>query len=158
MRCSLAGLILLILCSANVVGAADLNAPIETKPTVGSEIRRGTEAAFDCFSRNVMSPFDAEECTSNVEAQNRQRLQAGFEPFSLGAYYMGWFLADGFAFNAKLGEALTAQWHRVATDLFASYRDFQNRLSLTNDQLITAGKFTEKGAADAKARIEFWSR
>jgi hypothetical protein len=158
MRCSVIGLILLSLCNAKVVDAADLNAPIEAKPTVGSEIKRGTEAAFDCFSRNVMVPFDAEECTSNVESQNRQRLMAGFEPFSLGAYYMGWFLADGFAFNDKLGSALSAQWRRVAADLFASYRDYQNRLGLTNDQLITAGKFTVQGAANAKTRIEFWSR
>jgi hypothetical protein len=162
-RRALVALIVLVGCVIHVCGqgrhanAADLNSPIVTKPTLGSEINRGTSAAFDCVVSNAINALGAGKCISEVESQNHQRMMTGYEAFSLGAFFYGWMLADRLAFapaQNNVGQTINENWRRAAAPLFVTFRDLQRRLGVTDDQLITAGR----GQANTKERIAYWSQ
>src|SRR5580704_996858 len=64
---------------------ANLNAPVSRQPTVGSEVRRGDLASFDCGIENVIDtePFIA--CVNDLIDTNRQKSTLS-DPFELGVY------------------------------------------------------------------------
>ena len=64
---------------------ANLNAPVSRQPTVGSEMRRGDLASFDCGIQNVidLQPFIA--CVNDLIDVNRQKSTLS-DPFELGVY------------------------------------------------------------------------
>lgn len=64
---------------------ANLNAPVSRQPTVGSEVRRGDLASFDCGIQNVidLQPFIA--CVNDLIDVNRQQSTLS-DPFELGVY------------------------------------------------------------------------
>jgi hypothetical protein len=64
---------------------ANLNAPVSRQPTVGTEVRRGDLASFDCGIENVIDtePFIA--CVNDLIDTNRQKSTLS-DPFELGVY------------------------------------------------------------------------
>jgi len=140
MRLALIGILLVV---PLAVKAADLNAPATNQPTVGSEIARGAAAAFNCVIDNYASALRAGQCITELDSQNRQRTTT-YEPFNLGLNFRGWVLADAHAFPEKprdsdIGRTVANDWRRAAAPLFVVFRDYQKRLGVTDDQLITAG-------------------
>lgn len=88
MRFSL-GVLLLALAMSPAV-ADPLDAPVPpAAPTIGSEIRRGADAGFDCELHNTL-PEDSEsffDCIEGAHTNNRQRMGQGYEAFDAGLYY-----------------------------------------------------------------------
>lgn len=68
-----------------------LNAPIQpSTPTVGSEIKRGADAADRCGDLYTM-PTDAPgfiACVAARQSANRQSAGTGYEAFDIGLYFM----------------------------------------------------------------------
>ena len=72
---------------------ADLNAPINTTPTLGSEIARGASAARNCIITQTNRPIMGALCVHKQESQNRERM-GNYEPFPLGLNFNAWKLLD----------------------------------------------------------------
>lgn len=64
---------------------ANLNAPVSRQPTVGSEIQRGNEAAFDCSLHYLTDLRKFIVCMNDLIETNRQKSTLS-EPFELGLY------------------------------------------------------------------------
>ncbi|WP_298261680.1 hypothetical protein [Bradyrhizobium sp.] len=62
-----------------------LNAPISRQPTVGSEIDRGQDAAFDCGLHNLTNFAEFVACLNDIVTANRQKSTLS-EPFQFGLY------------------------------------------------------------------------
>lgn len=60
-----------------------LDAPISTKPTIRSEIKRGEVAAFDCGLHAITNYSAFTTCVSNVADANQQKNTMS-DPFMLG--------------------------------------------------------------------------
>ena len=69
--------------------AANLDAPLKpAPPTLGSEIRRGADAAFACRLRRA-DPLDGEAllaCLDRAQGANRQSMGRGYEAFDAGLW------------------------------------------------------------------------
>jgi hypothetical protein len=139
------------------VKAADLNAPINTTPTLGSEIARGSSAAADCMITNYR-PTLGTLCVRKLESQNRERM-GNYEPFALGLNFTSWKFLDIWAFPRPGTPALeiSEEARQMATPFFVAFRDYQRRLGVSDDQLISA-EGTGANGNSIKARIEFWTR
>src|ERR1700688_2710004 len=74
------------------VRAADLNAPLVDQPTIGSEIKRGWSAAFDCHL-NHLRPLGFAHCIDEASSAAEQN-HANYKPFELGLFFNYWYLAD----------------------------------------------------------------
>lgn len=90
----LIAVILLALVAQTRALAADLNSPIMNRPTIASEIRRGSEAALDCIIPSVGDPLASAKCISTAAIKNSQKMATGSEYFTLGINYGGWLWAD----------------------------------------------------------------
>jgi hypothetical protein len=73
-----------------------LDAPISTKPTVGVEIKRGADTAFECFSKNLSKYRAFVECLNN-EIHSNQQNNTKSDPYMLGLSIVA--LVDGQASN-----------------------------------------------------------
>jgi len=97
--------------------AADLDAPLTMRVTVGSEIQRGRQAAFECMLHGeVTNPSNIIGCVDAEDVENRHGYVDG-SAFSLGLYFRAWFLADNaFSFfnesrkKDKLVKILARYW------------------------------------------------
>jgi hypothetical protein len=70
--------------------AADLNAPVERKITVESEIIRGYSAALDCNKPDSMNWIKVIDCISQVvSVETRQNTVT--DPFKFGIYHEAYF-------------------------------------------------------------------
>jgi hypothetical protein len=96
-------------------------------------------------------------CVLDAENQNHQRMTS-YEPFALGLKFGAWLTLDIWAYpkpGSKLAPNQQAQ--QVAAVMFMSFRDYQRRLGITDDQLIAAA--AEGSNLNAvKARLVFWAR
>lgn len=67
-----------------------LDAPIKpSTPTVGSEIKRGSDAVFQCGMIYV-SPLEVQafaRCVGDQELTNRNEMKSGYEAFNTGLYF-----------------------------------------------------------------------
>jgi hypothetical protein len=71
--------------------AADLNAPVRpVQPTIGSEIKRGADAAVTCDEavNSTSRPERFADCVDAAAAANRQRMGSGYEAFDAGLYFI----------------------------------------------------------------------
>ena len=64
---------------------ANLNAPVSRQPTVGTEVRRGDLASFDCGIENVIDTDPFITCVNDLIDTNRQKSTLS-DPFELGVY------------------------------------------------------------------------
>jgi hypothetical protein len=79
------GLAALMLCTPSMAQNSKLNAPISRQPTVGSEIDRGQDIAFDCGLNNLTNTAAYVACLNDAITVNRQKNTLS-EPFQFGLY------------------------------------------------------------------------
>jgi hypothetical protein len=72
-----------------LIGGANLDAPLNQQPpTLGSEISRGADAAFDCGL--AVEPSDSQgflNCINGRQSDNRQKMGRGYGAFDAGLWY-----------------------------------------------------------------------
>lgn len=130
----------LALSVAAAAQAADLNAPIPTTPTLGSEIKRGFSVAQACSDRSQLGG-QMFRCVDDASKANRARAVGGDDAFSLGLYFGGWYYANfalGAAARMSGMETYKADWQRQADGNWTLFRVYQKKLDLTDVQVVTA--------------------
>jgi hypothetical protein len=123
------------LLSISPVAAADLNAPAEKRPTIGSELIRGRNVTLGCETRYWDTFHDCMNTALGIE--NRKNTDT--DAFLLGVYGSalvrlteyeqkagGWSETNG-----RLGVMVGKEWYGNATAL-------QGKLDITDEQLSTA--------------------
>ena len=83
MSASVAGVVLITTSFFASAQTSKLDAPISTKPTIRSEIKRGEAAAFDCGLHAITNYSAFTTCVSNVADANQQKNTMS-DPFMLG--------------------------------------------------------------------------
>jgi hypothetical protein len=83
MSASAASVVLIATTIIAYAQTSKLDAPISTKPTVRSEIKRGEAAAFDCGLKNLTNYLAFTTCISGVADFNQQKSTKS-DPFILG--------------------------------------------------------------------------
>jgi hypothetical protein len=78
-----AGVVLIATSISVYAQTSKLDAPISTKPTIRSEIKRGEAAAFDCGLKAVTNYLAFSVCVSGVADSNQQQSTKS-DPFVLG--------------------------------------------------------------------------
>ena len=123
---------------------ADLNAPINTRPTIGSEIKRGHDVAFDCSIKFADDVISLSECVNDALSVNRQR-QVDTLPFELGAFLQECqqeaFLIKAETELAPTNSLAARELPEVRRHLALCYpilRNDQKKLKITDEQLIKA--------------------
>ncbi len=158
-----AGLLALIWPSAFL--AADLNAPIQNTPTLGSEIHRGIGAATDCYflHDNNFDPLSYTGCVTRADSKNTQA-QAAYRPFSLGLHFQAWLWEDieiqmyhGDP-HKVFAKRLAEQAGQYAPLEFAIFRRIQMELGVSDGQLMAVTDLTAAGKNETLARIAYWSK
>lgn len=150
-RCSTVTWVLLAIVSAGPAIAVDLDAPIQTAPTVASEIRRGWNATEACGI-----PLDAltfARCVNLAVDNSRQKIVQD-EPFELGAFFAAWFKDDRMLHAAATQHMTIADLDASARLDFWSYRTLQKKLGLTNDQLMSLSPLKPALLIE---RINYWA-
>ena len=80
--------VLIFFLSSNISFAIDLDAPIETKPTIRSEIKRGYQSIFTFCDKAI--PFEELKiCVDKVKEENLRQDKES-ESFLLGFYFGAW--------------------------------------------------------------------
>jgi hypothetical protein len=122
--------------------AADINAPIETRPTVGSEITRGTLAASDCSFRYRIDLRGLEKCISDALSTDQQK-QPNFLPFEVGLFWGRCTaesqLIEAFTEIAATNPLAASKLPEVRESFRSSYgvfRNYQAKLGVTDQQLV----------------------
>ena len=89
-----------ILLGTAPVNAANMDRPLTDRPTVTTEIVRGSNTAFDCGSAFVSSPAKQQHCILNA-LRDEQEHHADYRPFQLGVFYGGFLQFDAEVRAAK---------------------------------------------------------
>jgi hypothetical protein len=122
--------------------AVDLNAPIEKKITIKSEIERGKSAISDA---ELSSNTRATDIDSKIKLYNKiidmnKQKNTDTEPFYLGAYFEAWTSLDivlGLAQHSKLFNPTDVQYaEQTATLYFKEFRKIQTKLKIDDNTLI----------------------
>ena len=127
-------------CSATAMAApaSALDAPIiPATPTVGSEIKRGADAANRCSDLNQM-PTEADgyiNCIDASQSANRQSMAAGYDAFDVGLYSKAKRALD---VSAKI---LSVREPEISAILYSKFKVYEIRyqqdlekLHLTDDE------------------------
>lgn len=146
----------LYLISVPLAQATDINAPMDARPTIGSEIKRGNGAAFDCGAKPLSDVYSLGRCVSNAISADQQK-QPNSLPFIVGGYW-GECKHDAILIEADLSIASTNSYAAseiptVARELASSYeifRRYQDQLGVTDMQLVEA---LDDITADDKVKI-----
>ena len=152
-----------LLAFGDVSFAADLNAPVSTTPTLGSEIHRGGAAAADCaFNVNFeINALKFRQCLQGADSKNDQQ-RGETKPFSLGLYFEAWLLKYSL-FNGerrhpgRISAAnLVIDKREVASD-FDIFRGLQRDLNISDAQLLSVSEVSDIGRKTLPTVIEHWS-
>lgn len=126
--------------------AADLNSSIDTHPTVGSEIKRGDDAAFECGLHNIADPLSTSICVSNAVSEDKQR-QPNSIPFVVGAFWgeckqqaLSVDSSSQLAATNSLAAAELPAAKRALAQAYEVFRHYQKQLDVTDEQLVDALK------------------
>lgn len=148
---------------ATGAGAADMNAPLNDKPTVGSEVSRGQDAAFHCGLDFLSDTPAVAGCVFRAVAQNKQ-LHANTLPFEVGVFYGAWCEMRNsvktdieLASTNSVAAAHLPDAEQEELSMYTVMRHDQAQAGITDDQLLSI--FTEmKPAArqDELARMKQW--
>ena len=135
---------MLMLALAPAKHGPDLNAPLDTRPTIASEITRGNRAAFDCSLQHVADALSFSQCVSDAISTDEQR-QPNSLPFTVGAY---WGECEHEALMVKSDSELAATNSIAAEELpsaqrelascYGVFRHYQQKLGVTDEQLTGA--------------------
>ena len=152
-----------LLILTGTANAADLDAPLNDRPTLGSEIERGWRAATDCNLKNIANALEYVDCIDGT-ASKAQQEHSNANPFLLGLYYGE---AAHFGTDPKVDSENASSnsfaASEVATDrarlapAYEVFRHYQKQLDVKDDQLVgTLSDLSDKGKADALAQLKNW--
>ncbi len=124
--------------------AADLNAPINNTPTIGSELQRGVAAAFDCHLKFVSDTSRQSQCALDAASVDQQR-HPDFKPFHLGVFW-GMWMEWGFDIQSDRSIAGTNTFAaarlpeliRERETYLPLFRRIQREVGVTDEQLVNA--------------------
>jgi hypothetical protein len=144
--------------------ARTLDEPLNDKPTVGSEINRGFEAAFNCVMANLADAQKTSDCDQAV-VQAEEQKHADSDPFKLGLYYGACVHfateirsdTEGQATNRAAADDLTF----AKIELKFTYQQFKlvrDAVGISDDHLIDATKMVPEGRAGAKRELLEWEQ
>jgi hypothetical protein len=139
----------LFLCTSMLINypasAVDLNKPINNTPTVATEIKRGSDAAWQCDSV-MTNALDYARCIFKVEELNRQKV-VDYQPFDLGLFFAAWLNLDITAGSVKkvMGEDSTRfqDAYREADSMFTLFSSVQAEMKVSDKQLINITKMNQ---------------
>ena len=115
----LASLVLLAL-PATGFAQSRLDAPVSTKPTVKSEIKRGGAAAFDCGLKGNITDYSAFTACINAVQDSNQQKNTNSEPFLLGLSVTA--LAHTEAIRPDLGTGWVSIWRKNVVRIIKVYK------------------------------------
>ena len=153
--------------SIEVALAANINAPLDTRPTIGSEIRRGYSTALGCFIRhNMVSTFD--DCILAAGAKAEQEL-SNSAPFLLGLNYGATDLAKtAFDVDAEMKRKTRSEFWEIRVrndqrrlgDFYRVFKVEQKQVSISNADIANSfgpGTTDPKAArAEVLKELSFW--
>ena len=113
-----AGLVLTTTWSA-AYAQTGLDAPVSTKPTVRSEIKRGDSAAFNCFLDAVTDYLAFTNCVRDVQELNQQKSTLS-DPFLLGLSVGA--LAQAAVIRPNENEGWIPIWRKDTTRIMKTYK------------------------------------
>jgi hypothetical protein len=96
-----------------------LDAPISTKPTIRTEIKRGEAAAFDCGLQSVTDYSAFTTCINAVEDSNQQK-NTKSEPFMLGLSIEA--LAQAQIINPSENSGWVSIWRKNTAQIIKAYK------------------------------------
>lgn len=143
--------------------AADLDAPLEQKPTLGSEIRRGVAAARQCYLKddNTIQPINFADCIVHLDDSSDQA-SPSFKAFSLGVHYGAWHWetieADVARSNPsdELQKSVAEVAAQFAPGDFTIWRVYQRELGVTDLQILTLADVPIAVRKETLAEFKEW--
>jgi len=147
---------------ASTSSAADLNAPLSDHPTLGSEIKRGWDAAFDCSLHNLNALADG-QCISDASSAAQQQ-HSNYKPFELGLYFGEWQAEDLAAMSAQslsnnvITRQAAPEHAREAAGAYTVFHHLQVELGVTDAQLMatTTTDMNDFGKTRLGSRLRLW--
>jgi len=114
-----AGVVLIATSISAYAQTSKLDAPISTKPTIRSEIKRGEAAAFDCGLKNITNHLAFITCISGVADSNQQQSTKS-DPFVLGLSVEA--LAQARIIGLGQNPGWESIWRKDTTRIIKSYK------------------------------------
>lgn len=149
--CFVCGFFLIV----NNVMAVDLDAPVEKKITVKSEIERGHSAVFDCRLHLLPgSIIGIQDCVFNAIDSNKQK-NTDTDAFILGAYFEGW--SDAAIYVSVLSENGRAKDSDMQGTgfLYKQFKKSQEKLGIDDAALCDAVHLKYEMI---KPRLDEWAK
>lgn len=130
--------------------AVDLNAPVEKKITIKSEIERGKSAISDAELRSKTHATDIDaqiKLYNNIIDMNKQN-NTDTEPFYLGAYFVAWSSLDiiiNLSHNNKQFDPEEVRYaQQTAALYFKEFRKIQKKINIDDNTLLTILKMNRE--------------
>ena len=149
----------LLLAQASV----NLDAPMEQRPTVRTEINRGYEAAFTCVINSGVSASGLYKCVENSVSHNKQAV-ANPTAFMIGAYLQACENLAGIIQSqqplAETNPIARAQLSDATVYLGVTYRRFRNEqqnLGVSDNQIVESIRdLSANGKQVVLAKLQIW--
>ena len=134
------GVMLIALLCAARAWCADVNAPLDERPTIASEIRRGFQAGHKCEESDLAA--EEQICIERLSVAEGARL-ANIEPFRLGVNLFAWLDYDRKAQTPETTKAERMFFVLQAKLAFIETNSDRERLDVTREQLFAASGFSD---------------
>lgn len=143
----------------------NLDAPLDSRPTLRSELNRGRAAAFDCGLHHFDDMLDHSACVDHVISEAVQRVPNA-TPFMVGAYFQACEdFAEMVEIMAKDDSQSDYHARRIAEArhylalTYPALKNYQGKLRLTNAALVSAfDDLTPAGRSDYLAHLAAWAK
>ncbi|HWD27567.1 MAG TPA: hypothetical protein VG387_10410 [Rhizomicrobium sp.] len=139
---------------AEPLHAANLDRPLNDKPTVRTEIVRGINTAFNCGSEFVSDVIQQQHCMIKA-VQRDQETHPDYEPFQLGVFFGGCLQFDAEVNAAKSLEKTNRAaarnlpiFRKARKAMFDALKSVQNELRISDTEMVEAGG--DRGADASK--------
>ena len=143
----------------------NLDAPLDSRPTLRSEINRGKAAAFECGLHHFGDLMEHDSCVEQVTNEAVQRVPNA-APFTVGAYFQA---CEDFAELVEIMEKQNDQSDYYARRIaearhylaltYPVLKNYQAKVKLTNAQLVAAiDELTPVGRQTFLARLAAWAK
>ncbi|HEX5264230.1 MAG TPA: hypothetical protein VFW13_11920 [Phenylobacterium sp.] len=156
MRGLRAAVLLGFLAYANAAWGTDVNAPLDTRPTLQTEMHRGYLAASGCAI--TLEALQYAICISHVSDAEEAKI-SNANPFNLGLFLAAWRVLDqqvrSFASlpDNRFARAAVPESQEQAASEFVVLRGLQKRLGLSDLQVRAASGAQNDALAE---RWNFW--
>jgi hypothetical protein len=152
------------LMSISCAAATDLNAPLDERPTIRTEIYRGFRAAFNCVMEDSKYADGIERCALRHAGAEEQRMPNHL-PFEVGLYYGACvFLRVQIEADTRISRSnsvaaaeLPIVKHSYAT-LYRLFRQQQGILNISDKDLVDATGVINKAKAESLNELLLWAR